>query len=147
MYVLFLQVYSHEGKWPVVPPLQETTQMYRAQKQMSLGLGNTNGEEWYRLRTNSQQKMLRPREVQQHLPSVNAIARDFAYRIEAVKYSVNNEVNDLRMEVGKWSLENAGNLVFDKRLGCLDLEGEREKFGREMVEANATIFKVTLQSK
>jgi len=34
-------VYSAEGKNPFVPPLQETTQIYRRTKNMSLGLGNT----------------------------------------------------------------------------------------------------------
>ena len=80
--------------------------------------------------------------MQQHLPSVNAIARDFAARLEAAKYAVNDEVNDLRLEVGKWSLENAASLVFDKRLGCLQNEGEGKELGRIMVEANAKIFKV-----
>ena len=80
--------------------------------------------------------------MQQHLPSVNAIARDLAARLEAAKYAVNDEVNDLRLEVGKWSLENAASLVFDKRLGCLQNEGEGKELGRIMVEANAKIFKV-----
>ena len=81
------RVYSVEGKWPVIPPLQETTAMYRAQKEMSLGLGNTNGEEWYRLRTNCQQRMLRPREVAHHLPGVQAIAQEMVHRIGGLRWT------------------------------------------------------------
>lgn len=51
----------------------------------------------------------------------------------------NSEVNDLQSEVGKWSLENAGHLVFDKRLGCL--HEETQEFGMKMVEANKQTFK------
>ena len=34
-------VYAAEGKTPHIPPLLETTQMYRKYREMSPGLGNT----------------------------------------------------------------------------------------------------------
>ncbi len=43
--------------------------------------------------------------------------------------------------MGKWSLENAGKLIFERRLGCLD--DETEEWGRQMVEANKDIFRVS----
>jgi Cytochrome P450 len=33
-------VYLAEGKWPQVAPLQETVQLYRKKRGLSLGLGN-----------------------------------------------------------------------------------------------------------
>ena len=134
-------VYSVEGKWPVIPPLQETTAMYREQKEMSLGLGNTNGEEWYKLRSNSQQRMLRPKEVAHHLPSVNRIANELVDRLDTLAQKDHNrEIDDLRLEVGRWSLENAANLVFDRRMGCLE---DGDTWGKKLVEANATIFRLS----
>ena len=77
---------------------------------------------------------------------MNSIAQDFVARLGRVRY-INREVNDLRMEVGKWSIENAAMLVFDKRLKCLEEATEGEEFGRQMVEANAEIFKVFVQPR
>lgn len=108
---------------------------------MSLGLGFTNGEEWYRLRSNSQQRMLRPKEVQHHLPAVNKVAQDFIDRLHKIRYSQNNEVNDLTTEIGSWSIENAGARVLDKRLGCFEIGSEAEEFARKMVDSNRVVFK------
>jgi len=134
-------VYSHEGKYPVVPPLQETTQMYRAQKEMSLGLGNTNGEEWYKLRSNCIQKMLRPKEVSFHLPAVDKTAKLLLQKLEKAR---NEEkiVPELRVNIGTWSIENAAKLVFDRQLGCFS-SPKMESWARQMVEANAEIFRLS----
>ena len=113
-----LQVYANEGSHPEIPPLQETTAIYRAQKKMSLGIGNTNGDDWYRLRSNSHQRMLRPKELHRYIPGVDRVTSDFVRRIEGIRYGVSGgEVTDLRTEVGLWNMEASGLLVFDKRIG------------------------------
>ena len=136
-------VYANEGPHPEIPPLQETTAIYRAQKKMSLGIGNTNGDDWYRLRSNSHQRMLRPKELHRYIPGLDRVTSDFAQRIEAVRYGVSGgEVTDLRTEVGLWNMEASGLLVFDKRIGCLENGSDGEALGRRMVAANATVFKL-----
>ena len=112
-------VYAHEGKYPEIPPLMETAGIYREQKGMSLGLGFTNGEEWYRLRANCQQKMLRPKEVLEHLPGANKVCQDFALRLKQVQYKDTFEITDLSTEMGLWNFEASALLVLDKRLGKL----------------------------
>jgi len=107
-----------------------------------LGLGNTNGEEWYKLRSNCIQKMLRPKEVAFHLPAVDSTALELVDRIAKIRNS-RGEMGELRVEIGKWSIENAAKLVFDRKLGCLEAGSTREDWARKMVEANAEIFKLS----
>ena len=66
----------------------------------------------------------RPKEVAFHLPSVDAIAKDLVKKIEHERRS-DGMVSELRLEIGRWSLENAGSMVFDKRLGCLGTNSRR----------------------
>ncbi|ODN05629.1 putative cytochrome P450 CYP44, partial [Orchesella cincta] len=129
-------VLNSDGKTPIVPPLQETTKLYREKRELSPGLGNTNGDEWYRLRKAVQKMMLRPNEVHYYLPFVDTVAKSFVEKIEAC-LDTNRTSSDLRDLVAKWSLESAGMVCFERRLGALD---KNEQWAEEMVTANKIIF-------
>ncbi|XP_071442560.1 probable cytochrome P450 CYP44 [Hetaerina americana] len=131
-------IYEAEGKLPHVEPLQETVMLYRKQRNICLGLGNLNGEEWYRLRSAVQQMMLRPTEVHYYLPHINEVATDFIKRIRE-KTNGDGELGGLREEASKWSLESAGYVCFESRLGGFD-GGKAEEEVTRMVQANKTIF-------
>ncbi|XP_035714356.1 probable cytochrome P450 CYP44 isoform X2 [Folsomia candida] len=131
-------VFSVEGKSPTIPPLQEATQFYRTKRELSLGLGNTNGDEWYRLRSAVHKMMLRPKEVSYYLPFVDKVAIDFMGRIEQECSKKDDRiVENLRELVGKWILESAGMICFEKRLGGF---AENESLVEKMIAANKQIF-------
>ncbi|XP_025108023.1 probable cytochrome P450 CYP44 isoform X2 [Pomacea canaliculata] len=137
-------VYAGEDKWPRIEPLLETTQLYRKQFDMSPGLGNTNDEEWYRLRTAIQQLMMRPKEVLFFLPGADRVALDFVSHIKQHRNS-RNEVPDFSTELGRWSLESSGVGSFDRCLGFLTESGRREAV--ELIDANTTVFELTAKLK
>ncbi|XP_067004640.1 probable cytochrome P450 CYP44 [Anabrus simplex] len=131
-------IYKHEGPSPRIAPLQETTALYRTENGLSLGLGNTNGEDWYRLRSAVRQMMLRPKEVYYYLPFIQEVASDFVQQIE-IKRNSEGELDDLILEASKWSQESAGIVCFEKRLGCMS-GGKSEELAQLMIETNRKIF-------
>nr|CAD7588392.1 unnamed protein product [Timema genevievae] len=138
-------VYMSEGTMPHVVPLQETVQVFREQNKLSPGLGNINGEEWYKLRSAIRKMILRPKEVHYYLPFVNSVAMDFVKHINKKKDS-EGVVNGLKDEVAKWSQESAGMVCFEERLGCMD-DGPNELRAQKMVDANKLIFELSGQLK
>ncbi|KAL3853185.1 hypothetical protein ACJMK2_016750 [Sinanodonta woodiana] len=135
-------IFQSEGKMPYIVPLMETTQRYRQQRGLSPGLGNTNGEEWYRLRSAVQQMMMRPKAVSVYLPLVEEVVNDFVKKLAKIR-DANFEVPDLKNEVAKWNLESSGMTVFETRLGCLNAGPNSE--AQKMIDANTTMF--TLSTK
>ncbi|XP_041347656.1 probable cytochrome P450 CYP44 [Gigantopelta aegis] len=132
-------VYQNEGKNPYLKPLLETAQIYRKMRHMSPGLGNMNGEEWYRLRSAVQKMMLRPKEVTVYLPLVLEVADDFLARIKSLR-DENGEVKEFANEAAKWSLESSAMTCFEKRLGYLHGREDNSDEGQKMVDSNTTLF-------
>uniref|UniRef100_A0A915LD78 Class II aldolase/adducin N-terminal domain-containing protein n=1 Tax=Romanomermis culicivorax TaxID=13658 RepID=A0A915LD78_ROMCU len=132
-------IYQSEGKTPYVVPLQETALMYRNLRKLSLGLGNMNGEEWYRLKKNVQQAMLRPRSVFAYISMVEEVAEDFVdYLSKKRLSSTDGKIPDLKTCVAKWSLESSSMLVFEKRIGSF--KDDQDKFAEKMIESNSVMF-------
>lgn len=139
-------MYQSEGKQPHITPLLDTIQMYRKHRNMSPGLGNTNGEEWYRLRSAAQRLLLTPKSVTTFLPHVNQVADDFLRRIDAIKDPESGCVSNLQNELSKWNIESCGAACFETRLGCLKAE-DSGSWQQQMIDANATMFRISSKLK
>lgn len=137
-------VFQAEGKLPHVAPLMETTQMYRQQKGLALGLGNTNGEEWYRLRSAVQQMMMRPKAVTVYLPLVENVADAFIQRLKKIRVE-SNLIPNLRNEISKWNVQSAAATVFEMDLDCLNARPNSEV--QRMIDANTEMFQLTAYLK
>nr|XP_022296326.1 probable cytochrome P450 CYP44 [Crassostrea virginica] len=133
-------VFMNEDKQPHVAPLLETTKQYREQRDLSPGLGNTNGEEWYRLRGAVQQMMMRPKAVTVYLPLVEEVVDDFITRIKKIRND-DGTISDFRLEAAKWNLESSGMTCFETRLGCL-VDTPSDHILR-MISSNNAIFELS----
>ncbi|KAJ1357404.1 hypothetical protein KIN20_015539 [Parelaphostrongylus tenuis] len=100
------KVFAADGRQPLIVPLQETTQRYREMKGMNPGLGNLNGDEWYRLRSSVQQAMMRPQAVHKYLPYTNEVAAALVNHIREEAKKNKGEVS-FREIAGRYRINNS----------------------------------------
>ena len=66
---------------------------------------HSNGEQWYRLRSDVQRLMLDLQSVGTFLPLINPVADDFVQRIVKTRDPDTGIVESLYNEIAKWNLE------------------------------------------
>ncbi|KAK3779983.1 hypothetical protein RRG08_028410 [Elysia crispata] len=132
------QVYDSEGKYPMVPPILESVEMYRRSNDLTPGLGNSNGEVWYKLRAAVQYILLRPKKAMDFLPGQNKVAADFMNRLDGL-IAENGEVPDLNRWIARWGLESAANNCFDIRMNYFETK-EGLELSNRIINANSDVF-------
>ncbi|CAH1797914.1 unnamed protein product [Owenia fusiformis] len=129
---------------PHIPPLLETVKMYRKYRDMSPGLGNVNGEEWYRLRSSVQKLMMQPVSTVKFLPMVNEVVADFIKRMYKIRAST-GEINNFNFELSKFIYESSTYTCFEKRQQILD--DEKGSHTDKLLACNRTMLELSTKLK
>ncbi|XP_054906414.1 1,25-dihydroxyvitamin D(3) 24-hydroxylase, mitochondrial [Poeciliopsis prolifica] len=97
---------------------------YRDLRNEAYGLLILEGEDWQRVRSAFQQKLMKPTEVVKLDGKINQVLMDFVDRIG--KVSNNGKIEDLDFELNKWSFETICLILYDNRFGLLQEEVNEE---------------------
>ncbi|XP_023652422.2 1,25-dihydroxyvitamin D(3) 24-hydroxylase, mitochondrial [Paramormyrops kingsleyae] len=109
-------LYRKEGNYPQRLEIKPW-KAYRDFRNEAYGLLILEGEDWQRVRSAFQQKLMKPTEVMKLDGKINEVLADFVDRIG--KVNVNGHINDLYFELNKWSFETICLVLYDKRFGLL----------------------------
>ncbi|XP_069509456.1 25-hydroxyvitamin D-1 alpha hydroxylase, mitochondrial [Ambystoma mexicanum] len=140
--VLIEQVLRQEGKHPIRSDLSSWKD-YRLCRGHAYGLLTAEGEEWQKLRSLLGKHMLKPKEVESYSGVLNDVVGDLVEKLQHQRRkSPHNVVKDISSEFYKFGLEGISSVLFESRIGCLDLAvpPETEKF----IQSINTMFVMTL---
>jgi len=118
---LIEEVYRHEGRHPFRPPLQAWV-LYREVTGRPTGLVTSQGNEWYKYRTELGKRMLSAKAVSRLLEPVNDVSSDLIVKLRSVRDTEGDIslAKRLPREIYNWSMEAAGTFLFETRFGCLE---------------------------
>ncbi|XP_076871784.1 sterol 26-hydroxylase, mitochondrial [Brachyhypopomus gauderio] len=120
---LIAQVIRQEGRYPVRTELPHWKE-YRDLRGQAYGLHVDTGENWSRMRSALNPKMLKLREVATYVPVINDVVTDLLHRLERLRMRSPDKatVSDLPAELYKFGFEGITSVLFETRLGCLQDE-------------------------
>lgn len=114
-------VYRSEGTRPKRDSfrmLNKYNQMYNNGVQ---GIITSQGEDWYRLRSKAQVKMMKPKSATAYLDMHNGVADDFVSAISRMR-NKDGVVEEILPELYKFAMEGIGCVCFNRRLGALEMD-------------------------
>ncbi|ELU02696.1 hypothetical protein CAPTEDRAFT_199669 [Capitella teleta] len=120
---LIAQVYRQEGKYPNRPSIR-SWQLYKEKNDLPMGLTTAEGKTWYKFRSEVSKQLLCPRSMSRMVEPLNNVSNDFIQKLRHTRKSrgVDHLKEQLQNELYKWGMEGAGTLLFETRLGCLDVQ-------------------------
>ena len=144
--VMTEKLYRHVGSQPRRPGFYALSYIRSKDEffKNSQGLLSTQGEEWQRIRTQTQQPMLRPKSAVTYTEVIEEVAMDFIEeKIVKLRDPVTNEVpENFLQETYRWGLESVSCFALDARLGCLDPSLTEQSEQVKIIKAVSDIFKL-----
>ncbi|XP_065808166.1 sterol 26-hydroxylase, mitochondrial isoform X2 [Labrus bergylta] len=120
---LIAQVIRQEGRHPVRAELPHWKE-YRDLRGQAYGLHVDTGQDWYRIRSALNPKMLKLREVAAYAHIIHQVVGDLLQRVELLRCRSPDQstVSDIAAEFYKFGFEGISSILFETRLGCLQEE-------------------------
>lgn len=112
------ELLRHEGKYPFRPPY-DAWMLFKKMKKRSNGIVSAQGEEWRRIRSVLNGKLMKPKHAQKYLNKLSTISEDLTDKIQVVRDQNDKTVPDVLNLLYAWSIECLGHVLIDKHFGCL----------------------------
>ncbi|XP_071508001.1 cytochrome P450 10-like [Diadema antillarum] len=133
------ELFRNEGRRPKRTPIDAMVK-YRRTRQRHIGMANTEGEEWQKLRKPVQHLLMKPQSVNAYIPIMEECADDFVTLIKETKDSATEEVPDFNHKIERWTLESVCAIVFDSRMGCLNTGLDNNPEALELIVSVENFF-------
>ena len=122
-------LYSHDGRIPNLPgfdPFEHIRKNAMKDRYVITGLIN-NSEDWYTVRHQVQQDMMRPKSALYYISDLDGIAVDLAGRVSAEKSLDGGSIEDMYPILQAYALEAVGSIFLGARLGAIKGEGDGQR--------------------
>ncbi|XP_036101589.1 1,25-dihydroxyvitamin D(3) 24-hydroxylase, mitochondrial isoform X2 [Molossus molossus] len=110
-------LYRTEGAYPQRLEIKPW-KAYRDYRQEGYGLLILEGEDWQRVRSAFQKKLMKPVEIMKLDNKINEVLADFMGRLDELRDG-RGHVDDLYGQLNKWSFESICLVLYGKRFGLL----------------------------
>ncbi|KAG5667203.1 hypothetical protein PVAND_015194 [Polypedilum vanderplanki] len=132
-----------EGALPIRMSF-DTLKYYRATKQSEVyaeygSLATSDGEKWYKTRSQVNPIMLQPKVVQMYTKQIDEVSKEFVQIMRDIKDDKNEMPKDFKDYISRWSIESIATIAVEKRLNILSGKTDDER-GKKFINVTLQFF-------